>query len=50
MVKIRDNLPSLTYLSLLGNKACPDQLTDLENDDEDYQRYRFVLPNACTNI
>jgi Leucine-rich repeat (LRR) protein len=40
IVKIRHNLPSLTYLSLLGNKACPNQLSNIDNDDEDYQRYR----------
>ncbi|GFT94116.1 hypothetical protein NPIL_291861, partial [Nephila pilipes] len=32
--------PELTYLSLLGNPACPDQLSSLEKDEEDYQRYR----------
>lgn len=33
--------PQLTYLSLLGNPACPDQLSNLEKDEEDYQRYRY---------
>ena len=41
MNHIAETLPNLTYLSLLGNTACPNQLTSLENDDEDYQRYRF---------
>ncbi|KAI4460185.1 leucine-rich melanocyte differentiation-associated protein [Holotrichia oblita] len=41
--KISRNLPSVTYLSLLGNKACPNQLSDIENDDEDYQRYRYYV-------
>ncbi|XP_048865136.1 leucine-rich melanocyte differentiation-associated protein isoform X2 [Brienomyrus brachyistius] len=36
--------PSLEYLSLLGNHACPNELVSLENNEEDYQRYRhFVL-------
>ncbi|XP_068909601.1 leucine-rich melanocyte differentiation-associated protein isoform X1 [Tenebrio molitor] len=43
IVKIRHNLPSLTYLSLLGNKACPNQLSNIDNDDEDYQRYRYYV-------
>ncbi|GFT45130.1 hypothetical protein NPIL_181431, partial [Nephila pilipes] len=34
--------PELTYLSLLGNPACPDQLSSLEKDEEDYQRYRSL--------
>ena len=33
-------LPSLTYLSLLGNRACPHQLMSLDFDDKDYFRYR----------
>ncbi|KAK9685473.1 hypothetical protein QE152_g38015 [Popillia japonica] len=41
--KISRNLPSVTYLSLLGNKACPNELSDLQNDDEDYQRYRYYV-------
>lgn len=45
VTKIRHNLPALTYLSLLGNKACPNQLSDLQNDDEDYERYRCLLSN-----
>ena len=32
--------PNLTYLSLLGNQACPNQLSSMDKDDEDYQRYR----------
>lgn len=40
--QIKNNLPALTYLSLLGNHACPNQLSNSENDEEDYQRYRSV--------
>lgn len=42
-----DNLsrsyPNLTYLSLLSNVACPDQLTDKDKDASDYQRYRYYV-------
>lgn len=48
--KVRDNLPSISYLSLLGNKACPDQLSSLENDDEDYQRYRYYVLYHLPNL
>jgi len=41
--KIAQNLPSLHYLSLLGNAACPNQLSDPDKDEEDYQRYRYWL-------
>ena len=41
--------PTLSYLSCLGNPCCPDQLTDAENTEDDYRRYRyyviFRLPN-----
>lgn len=43
MEKITESLPNLTYLSLLGNKACPNQLTSLENNEDDYQRYRYYV-------
>lgn len=32
--------PALEYLSLLGNVACPNELVNLEKDEEDYKRYR----------
>lgn len=42
--QITNQLPNLTYLSLLRNRACPDQLTDCEKDENDYLRYRsYVL-------
>jgi hypothetical protein len=40
LTKIAHNLPLLHYLSLLGNAACPNQLSDADKDEEDYQRYR----------
>ncbi|GIY01162.1 leucine-rich melanocyte differentiation-associated protein [Caerostris darwini] len=41
--KLTNCYPELTYLSLLGNPACPDQLSSLEKDEEDYQRYRLYI-------
>ncbi|XP_064172876.1 leucine-rich melanocyte differentiation-associated protein isoform X2 [Anguilla rostrata] len=35
--------PSLEYLSLLGNEACPNQLVSLDKDEDDYQRYRYFV-------
>jgi hypothetical protein len=35
--------PSLTYLSLLGNQACPNQLSSMDKDDDDYRRYRLYV-------
>ncbi|XP_062959137.1 leucine-rich melanocyte differentiation-associated protein isoform X3 [Cynocephalus volans] len=35
--------PALEYLSLLGNVACPNELVSLENDEEDYRRYRLPV-------
>ncbi|KAG6459612.1 leucine-rich melanocyte differentiation-associated protein [Manduca sexta] len=41
--KISEHYPALTYLSLLSNKACPNQLSDVDKDDSDYQRYRYFV-------
>ena len=43
--KISKAYPSLTYLSLLGNKACPTEFSDPANKPGDYQRYRCYV--AC---
>lgn len=43
LTKVSHMLPSLHYLSLLGNKACPNQLSDQDKDEEDYQRYRYYV-------
>jgi hypothetical protein len=40
LVLAKKSLPALKYLSLLGNEACPDQLSNHEHDDDDYYRYR----------
>nr|XP_033797943.1 leucine-rich melanocyte differentiation-associated protein isoform X6 [Geotrypetes seraphini] len=48
-------LPSLEYLSLLGNQACPNELVSLDKDEDDYQRYRnpvslvLSLLRCCTH-
>ncbi|ERL85461.1 leucine-rich melanocyte differentiation-associated protein isoform X2 [Dendroctonus ponderosae] len=43
LLQIKQNLPALNYLSLLGNQACPNQLSNQEHDEEDYQRYRYFV-------
>ncbi|XP_046668078.1 leucine-rich melanocyte differentiation-associated protein-like isoform X1 [Homalodisca vitripennis] len=43
LTKIEHNTPNIKYLSLLGNLACPNQLSDHSKDDEDYQRYRYYV-------
>ncbi|XP_074647861.1 leucine-rich melanocyte differentiation-associated protein-like [Tubulanus polymorphus] len=48
--KIRTSLPSLTYISLLGNLACPNQLSNIEKDDDDYQKYRLYLLHNLPNL
>ncbi|XP_053201570.1 leucine-rich melanocyte differentiation-associated protein-like [Panonychus citri] len=42
--KLLISFPNLRFLSLLGNRACPDQLSNAEDDEKDYYRYKlFVL-------
>lgn len=43
-------VPSLKYLSLLGNVACPNELVNLDNDENDYQRYRFFILHKMPNL
>ncbi|XP_062851200.1 leucine-rich melanocyte differentiation-associated protein [Trichomycterus rosablanca] len=35
--------PTLEYLSLLGNEACPNELVSSDKDEDDYQRYRYFV-------
>ncbi|XP_055969496.1 leucine-rich melanocyte differentiation-associated protein [Sorex fumeus] len=42
--------PSLEYLSLLGNVACPNELVSLEKDEEDYKRYRYFVLHKLPNL
>jgi len=37
---LQTRLPALKYLSLLGNEACPNQLSGYDKDEDDYRRYR----------
>ncbi|NXW02136.1 LRMDA protein, partial [Fregetta grallaria] len=43
-------VPSLQYLSLLGNMACPNELVCKEKDEDDYQRYRYFVLHKMTNL
>ncbi|KAL3877599.1 hypothetical protein ACJMK2_035295 [Sinanodonta woodiana] len=47
---IQNNLPQLTYLSLLGNIACPNQLSAKDKDEEDYQRYRYYVLHRLPSL
>ncbi|XP_060071446.1 leucine-rich melanocyte differentiation-associated protein-like [Ylistrum balloti] len=47
---LASNLPGLRYLSMLGNVACPNQLSDHEKDEEDYRRYRFYVLFHLNNL
>ncbi|CAL1528974.1 unnamed protein product [Lymnaea stagnalis] len=41
--QLESSFPNLNYLSLLGNEACPNQLSSSDKDEEDYQRYRYYV-------
>ncbi|XP_063047173.1 leucine-rich melanocyte differentiation-associated protein [Engraulis encrasicolus] len=43
-------VPSLEYLSLLGNEACPNELVSLDKDEDDYQRYRYFVLHKLPNL
>ncbi|XP_053244116.1 leucine-rich melanocyte differentiation-associated protein isoform X4 [Podarcis raffonei] len=43
-------VPSLEYLSLLGNTACPNELVCKDKDEGDYQRYRYFVLHKLTNL
>ncbi|XP_025028897.1 leucine-rich melanocyte differentiation-associated protein [Python bivittatus] len=42
--------PSLEFLSLLGNSACPNELVCKDKDEGDYQRYRYFVLHKLTNL
>uniref|UniRef100_A0A6I8PB96 Leucine-rich melanocyte differentiation-associated protein n=1 Tax=Ornithorhynchus anatinus TaxID=9258 RepID=A0A6I8PB96_ORNAN len=42
--------PSLEYLSLLGNVACPNELVSLDKDEDDYKRYRCFVLHKLPNL
>ncbi|XP_026566775.1 leucine-rich melanocyte differentiation-associated protein [Pseudonaja textilis] len=42
--------PSLEFLSLLGNSACPNGLVCQDKDEGDYQRYRHFVLHKLTSL
>ncbi|XP_065063470.1 leucine-rich melanocyte differentiation-associated protein-like [Rhopilema esculentum] len=48
--KTVSKLPKLSYLSLLGNPACPNQLISMDKDDADYQRYRYYVIHRIPSL
>eukprot|EP00058_Branchiostoma_floridae_P010647 XP_002596135.1 hypothetical protein BRAFLDRAFT_118041 [Branchiostoma floridae] len=57
--KVDTSCPNLTYLSLLGNVACPNELSAEDKDEEDYQRYSYItdledflnkVDTSCPNL
>ncbi|KAM3834789.1 LOW QUALITY PROTEIN: leucine-rich melanocyte differentiation-associated protein [Vipera latastei] len=42
--------PSLEFLSLLGNSACPNELVCRDKDEGDYQRYRYFVLHKLTKL
>ncbi|XP_077202082.1 leucine-rich melanocyte differentiation-associated protein isoform X2 [Paroedura picta] len=47
---LAEETPSLEYLSLLGNTACPNELSSKDKDEGDYQRYRYFVLHKLTNL
>ncbi|NXG42898.1 LRMDA protein, partial [Psilopogon haemacephalus] len=47
---LAEAVPSLQYLSLLGNMACPNELVCKEKDEDDYQRYRYFVLHKLSNL
>lgn len=47
--KVKTNLPNLSFLSLLMNIACPNELLP-GFDEEDYQRYRYLVLYALPGL
>lgn len=41
LVQVKESFPNLSFLSLLGNEACPNEL--VLKDESDYQRYRYFV-------
>ena len=48
LTQVKNSCPRLSYLSLLFNAACPNELVG--KDDEDYRRYRYLVLNALPNL
>jgi len=43
MSMMSKQVPNLRFLSLLGNEACPDQLSSMDKDENDYRIYRLYV-------
>ncbi|KAF4525099.1 hypothetical protein B566_EDAN006321 [Ephemera danica] len=41
--QVSNHAPHVRHLSLLGNIACPNQLSDESKDEDDYRRYRYYV-------
>ncbi|XP_065677715.1 leucine-rich melanocyte differentiation-associated protein isoform X3 [Hydra vulgaris] len=50
LMKISTSFPKISYLSLLGNEACPTQLNYTDKDDEDYLKYRYCVLQFLPNL
>lgn len=48
--KVKALFPSLTYLSLLGNEACPNELIDENKDEYDYAKYRKYVIHRLPSL
>lgn len=45
---IKDKFPQLTYMSMIKNPACPNEITGKDSDD--YQRYRLYVLYRLKNL
>ncbi|CAL4109616.1 unnamed protein product [Meganyctiphanes norvegica] len=43
MSMMSKQVPNLRFLSLIGNEACPDQLSSMDKDENDYRLYRLYV-------
>ncbi|XP_065651674.1 leucine-rich melanocyte differentiation-associated protein isoform X8 [Hydra vulgaris] len=50
LMKISTSFPKISYLSLLGNEACPTQLNYTDKDDKDYLKYRYCVLQFLPNL
>jgi hypothetical protein len=48
--EVKKKCPSLRYLSLLGNTACPNPLLGYGHDEDDYRRYRLYVLYRLPNL
>ncbi|XP_038061534.1 leucine-rich melanocyte differentiation-associated protein-like [Patiria miniata] len=48
--QLKQQCPNLTYLSLLGNEACPNELSSTDKDEDDYQRYRYYVVHKLPGL